>query len=483
MAVKFRIVALHDTQFNLLSVAADRRTPREESMKETVYCLPLEHDDSRKAALGWLILGLFALIASGLFAVLLVLSRTPKIQDAIPWIDFFHTALVVHVDLSVLIWFVAFCGVLWTLACPPRGLGWNRLSLAIATLGTLVVTVSPFLGAGDPLMNNYIPVLQHPLFFVGLGLFGLGMAGQSALAVAHGFPRSGDNALKIGAYTAAWAAVLSLLALLWTYQLVPAEREGRAYFETLFWGGGHIVQVAYTQGMLVSWLWLASALGLRRLLSPRLTVVLLILGFAPVLLFPMFYLDGVSSVGYTLNFTRFMEYGGGIAALPIGGSILAALLWERGRAGVPPEHLPLRAALITSLLLFGAGGVLGFLITGVNTVIPAHYHGSIVGVTLAFMGMTYYLLPRFGFRAPVGRLAHWQPYVYALGQLFHIAGLAWSGFHGVARKTAGSAQGLEGFSEIAGMALMGLGGLISIIGGILFLVVALRAMWPGKKST
>jgi heme/copper-type cytochrome/quinol oxidase subunit 1 len=309
------------------------------------------------------------------------------------------------------------------------------------------------------------------------------MAGQSALAVVYGSPRFGDNALKTGAYTAAWAAVLSLLALLWTYLLVPVDREGRAYFETLFWGGGHIVQVAYTQMMLVSWLWLASALGMRRLLTPWLATALLFLGFAPVLLFPLFYLDGVSSTGYTLNFTRFMEYGGGIAALPIGASILAAFLWERDRAGVPPEHLPLRAALITSLFLFGAGGVLGFLITGVNTVIPAHYHGSIVGVTLAFMGMTYYLLPQLGFRAPVGRLAHWQPYIYAFGQLLHISGLAWSGFYGVARKTAGSAQGLEGFSEIAGMALMGLGGLISIIGGILFLVVALQAMWPGKKTT
>ena len=44
------------------------------------------------------------------------------------------------------------------------------------------------------------------------------------------------------------------------------------------------------------------------------------------------------------------------------------------------------------------------------------------------------------------------------------------------RKTAGLAQGLEHLSEFAGMALMGLGGLISVIGGLLFLLVAYKAI-------
>ena len=116
------------------------------------------------------------------------------------------------------------------------------------------------------------------------------------------------------------------------------------------------------------------------------------------------------------------------------------------------------------------------MIEGINVVIPAHYHGSIVGVTLAFMGLTYFLLPRLGFGRPEGRMAHWQPYIYGGGQLMHITGLAWSGGYGVQRKTAGAAQGLENLPEIAGMPLMGMGGLVAIIGGILFLVVAINAM-------
>ena len=44
------------------------------------------------------------------------------------------------------------------------------------------------------------------------------------------------------------------------------------------------------------------------------------------------------------------------------------------------------------------------------------------------------------------------------------------------RKTAGAAQVLRTPQEVAGMGVMGLGGLIAVIGGIMFIVVVLRAM-------
>ena len=125
-------------------------------------------------------------------------------------------------------------------------------------------------------------------------------------------------------------------------------------------------------------------------------------------------------------------------------------------------------------MLFAAGGLLGASIAGVNTIIPAHYHGSIVGVTLALMGLTYHLLPQLGFGAAEGRMARWQPGVYAAGQVLHVSGLAASGALGIQRKTAGAAQGLEGVAK-AFMGLMGLGGLLAVIGGILFVLVVLRA--------
>ena len=44
------------------------------------------------------------------------------------------------------------------------------------------------------------------------------------------------------------------------------------------------------------------------------------------------------------------------------------------------------------------------------------------------------------------------------------------------RKVAGAEQGLHGFAQTAGMGLMGFGGLIAVIGGVIFLVVVFKAM-------
>lgn len=87
----------------------------------------------------------------------------------------------------------------------------------------------------------------------------------------------------------------------------------------------------------------------------------------------------------------------------------------------------MKSAFVASFTLFALGGVLGYLIQGVNVVIPAHYHGSTVGVTLAFMGLAYVLLPSLGFARAEGSMAIWQPYVYGFGQLVHVLGLARSG--------------------------------------------------------
>jgi hypothetical protein len=58
----------------------------------------------------------------------------------------------------------------------------------------------------------------------------------------------------------------------------------------------------------------------------------------------------------------------------------------------------------------------------------------------------------------------------------HIGGLVWSGGYGVQRKVAGAEQVLRTTGEIAGMGLMGAGGLLAIAGGLLFVIVVLQAM-------
>jgi len=441
---------------------------------KTASAVPIE----APLASAWLLLGIGALALAGIFAVLLVLARTPGVQSVFPWVDFFRTALVVHVDQSVLIWFLAFSGSLWTLKISQQGRVLQVVGLGLALLGTLVIALAPFLGAGDPLMNNYVPVLQHPLFHIGLGLFGLGMVAPVA-ASAFAIPVlsaawTDCDAVRVALITAAWAAAFALVALVWSYFQIPDTLEGQGYYEYLFWGGGHLLQFTYTQLMLAAWLWLAGNLGLRLPGGRRLPVLLLLLGILPVLATPLIHwFYGTVSAESRIAYTRLMQWGGGIAALPIGAMLLMALA---RRPQIDPSLRPQYGALLASLLLFGVGGLIGWLISGVNTVIPAHYHGSIVGVTLALMGLSYHLLPHLGFGEVPARLARIQPLVYALGQLLHVGGLAFSGAMGIQRKTAGAAQGLDRLPEIVAMGVMGLGGLLAVIGGILFVVAALVAI-------
>ncbi len=445
--------------------------------------MPIRSEHARRSVTAWLTLGLISLVAAGLFSLLLVLARTPVIQGLIPFLDFFRIALVVHVTLSVLIWLLAIAAATWSLSTTHDKPIWDRVSFSLAALGTGIIIICPFVGVGDPLMNNYVPVLQHPLFYGGLVLFALGILSHLLRALIFrsriSDKLSGTSALHAGMTISAVLTLIAILAVAASWRGLPDTMEGRVYFEFLFWGGGHVIQFSYTLVMMIAWVVLAAASGCRFELTPRLTLVFLIFLALPAITVPFLYLaHDITTAGHRLAFTELMKYGG-LSCLPLGLAV-AASLW---RADKPQgEGRYLRAALVSSLGLFVVGGILGFMIAGLDIVIPAHYHGATVGVTIAFMGLTYYLLPRLGFGELPERMATWQPYLYGGGQLLHIIGLAWSGGYGVQRKTAGAAQGLEGLSQTAGMGLMGLGGLISVIGGLLFLIVAYKSMRKGRSS-
>jgi cytochrome c oxidase subunit I len=448
------------------------------------YALPVPVDATRRAiALGWLGLALVAIIASGVFSVLLVAARTPFLAPLFPVADFFHVALVVHVDLSVLVWFVACAGLVWTLNGAARfaGLGW--FALALAAVGTALMCVAPFVGRGGPIMANYIPVLDDPVFLAGLIVFGIGFGALTLRAMAApgrvSFALEGADAQRFGLNAAAVSGAVALGAFIWSWLAVPADLAAKPYYELLWWGGGHVLQFTWTLLMLVAWLWLATLCGARVPLGPRVATLVFAIGLASVFATPVIYLAwDVASSQHRQLLTWLMRFGGGLAILPVAIALVIGL----ARANPPREPAaaaearPLRAALVASMTLFAVGGAIGFMIQGSDVRIPAHYHGSIVGVTLALMGLAYALAPRLGLGTPSTRLATLQPILYGGGQLMHIVGLVWSGGYGVQRKVAGTSQVLRSTQEVIGMGVMGLGGLIAIVGGILFVVVMLQAL-------
>ncbi|KAA3630935.1 MAG: cytochrome C oxidase subunit I, partial [Proteobacteria bacterium] len=314
------------------------------------FLLDMPAHSVRPLSTSWMLLALGALVGGGVLTVVIVLSRMPYIGDVFPWVDLFHTALVVHVDLTVLVWFLSMAGVLWTINIMPRWLWLGWLSLGMCVAGAMIITISPFLGAGGPMMTNYVPILEDPVFFTGLAVFGAGFA----LLVAHALAASrpigrkitGQGALRFGLFSSLIAALVAIGALASSYLGIPDAIEGERYYELLFWGGGHTLQFVHVQLMLVAWLWLATASGIASRLTPRVVLVLFAIGLIPVLLTPAAYISfDVASPDHLHTMTWLMRYGGGLAAVPIGLVILFNLLGAlRGRGALGDE----RSALFAS---------------------------------------------------------------------------------------------------------------------------------------
>lgn len=410
----------------------------------------------------WLLLGVTALAVAGLFSLAIVAARTPGLA-ALPWLTgVFHKALVAHVDLSVLAWFLAMACLLWSTARPGCWPMVEKAAQISFGLGIALITLSPFDPGGEAMMSNYIPVIHSPVFFLGLGLMFCGTGIMTVVALLPG-----DNPPSFPLVSAALITLIAFAAFFWSYRQMPPVIEGEQYYEMLFWGGGHVLQFTHVQMMMICWLMLFPSTQ-----GGRGYIALFSIGLVAALLAPVAYvLYDVASQEHRVFFTRLMIFANGVAPT------LLALVLLPGRWRARNRKNALWAALFMSVLLFLYGGALGGMIEGQNVVIPAHYHGSIVGVTLAFMGAAYLLLPRLGYRDPAGwKLAYWQPVVYAAGQVMHITGLAVSGGYGVLRKTPGEIADIALSTKIV-LGFMGLGGLIAIIGGLMFVVVMGRAVF------
>ncbi len=448
------------------------------------YELTVPEGFRRSLSIAWLMAAVIALLLSGVFVILIVASRTPGVEALFPFKDFFHLAIVAHVDFSVLVWFAAFGAVLWTLASRPMApiTAWG--ALAIVAIGSAMLALGPF-RPGQAIMSNYVPVLDNTLFLTGLAIFGLGILISAMRSLFYPLPGSAlpaeEGVLRFGVHTGVMALVLSFGALIWSFLTMPDYLVGPQYYEVLFWGGGHVLQFAWVQFMLVAWLWLASVSGIRIPLSPRLVLVCLLAGIVPAFLsiWGYLYFD-VGSPGHRTFFIWLMAAAGGLAAGPIGLALVIG--WWKSQRAADAHSRGLRTALLFSIALFGLGGALGFLITDSNTMVPAHYHGCIVAITLTFMALGLYLLPKFGFAPARAKAMLALPWIYGTGQLLHVIGLAFAGGHGVQRKTAGADQGLETLAQIGGMAIMGLGGLIAIVGGVLFLVAFGQAVFTRRSA-
>jgi hypothetical protein len=449
-------------------------------------CLSKEHwltsralvpETTRRLLAGWLALAIGSLVVAGIFAILVAFTRTPAVQ-LLPSANAFHLSLVAHVTFAFTVWFVAFAGALWIYAAWRANyrlnapLSWAGLS--VAALGATAMAVPAFVFQGRPYLNDYVPVIDHPLFWSGLLATGAGVSLQAVaylLAWWSGRVASVPGARQrevpesLGLVAAAVAMLLAFLTVLITAaRLEPAVPFGYR-LRVLFWGGGHLLQYLHVAATASVW-FVAGAVALgAEPPVPRVQRFLLASMVPFALAAAAAYLVWRPEALLTNHLITVLTFGGlGAASVPL--ALGAA--WGMGRTGLRPWGSPLFSGTALSFALFGIGGVMGVIGFSQDTRVPAHYHGMVGAVTLAYMAVTPTLLDLTGRRQWSERLARWQPYLYGLGLLGLMVGMHWAGGHGAPRKTFGftwaNAQALVALN------LMGLGSLLAIAGGLAFVV-------------
>jgi cytochrome c oxidase subunit 1 len=122
--------------------------------------------------------------------------------------------------------------------------------------------------------------------------------------------------------------------------------------------------------------------------------------------------------------------------------------------------------------------------------IPGHFHATVVlGTTLAFMGLTYYLIPLIARRELVGRRwAMWQPYIYGAGVALLAIGLMTAGTaYGVPRRVptldypgAPVPVDFPG-GAYAFLTVAGIGAVLALVGGAMFIGVAVMSLLRGER--
>ncbi|MBI5327998.1 MAG: cbb3-type cytochrome c oxidase subunit I, partial [Deltaproteobacteria bacterium] len=351
--------------------------------------------------------------------------------------------------------------------------------------------IAALFALGIPLFINYIPVLTHTVFYMALIVLAAGIfitLLNTFLTVWKAWKEktyTGRFPLLTFSMVISGIAVLTAIICFWLsyyFQMFGPSAKVLLDFETLFWGGGHILQFANTIAMVTAWFFLTSIVFKRFPVPDGYAKLLYLFYLLFILPAPFIYfMYDTASQGYKDAFTSLMQYGLGPSTGVFALAILIAVITSTKGNGKLPWKDPLFSSLVISMIVFAFGGFIALMIYGSNTKIPSHYHGVIGGVTLAFMGLTnhiIYILKRDIYSI---RLARIQPYIYGAGQTLFVIGMFLAGSHGVQRKTFGAAQNLDDIAKVAGMAIVGVGGLIAITGGIIFVVNSILSLTGHKK--
>lgn len=455
---------------------------------------------ARSLTQGWLLFAIASLGIAGSLAFLVAMTRTPVIR-LLSSAPSFYAILVGHVTFALIVWGLGFIATLWSYAhfgfepggWPASQSSAARWGLFLAAAGCGMILVSVLAGRGSPSLNDYIPILDDPVFFVGYAAFSAGIL-VALLRFVFTAVRRWET-LSLTTFGLVCTATCVLLAVatfvVALLRILPGYDPafGPLPYQAIAWGAGHALQYAYVAAMVVAWQTLTAALG-----APPVNQLAARWAYA---LYPLFALS--IPFLYLLNeptglptLTRASVWLGAGLSLPtlLHVLLLAHAAFRKPKSAFPHQPSSIRqgwrrpegTALAFSLLLYGLGSLLEPS-RGAGTLrVPAHYHAAVGAMTVAFMGLTYNLLPKIGSELHSRRWARWQPIPFGVGLTTLIAALSWAGALGAPRKTFDVAADAAGVAWLLPMGLMGLGGILAVAGGVAFVVNVLISLIAHRAS-
>ncbi len=463
----------------------------------------------------------------GILGLLVAMTRWPAVH--LLSVDWFYLALTAH-GINVLIFWIIFfeiavlyfaSAVLLNCRLATPRIAWAAFALMV--IGAVMNNVAVFQGESSVMFTSYVPMPAKPHFYLGLILFAVGALvavfvffGTLVVARQERTYEGSVPLVTFGAITAAIIAVWTITsgaialvpAFFWSIGLVSYVDS--LMYRVIWWGLGHSSQQVNVAAHVAVWYAIAALVLGAKPLSEKVSRSAFLLYIAFLQLASAHHIltdPGVTSEWKVFN-TSYAMYlavlGSMIHGLSIPGAIEAAQrrngfthgVFEWLRKG--PWGNPAFAALVLSVAMFGiAGGITGVVLGAEqlnllmhNTLyVPGHFHATVVaGTTLAFMGITYPLVPLIFRREIVfKRMAQWQPYLFGIGALGISLFMMGAGTLGVSRRnwdiTFADAPVPFDYPPAAYL-MLGLNGIFAImatIGGIMFIVVVVSSILFGAK--
>jgi cytochrome c oxidase subunit 1 len=469
------------------------------------------------------------LAIGGLFGLLVALTRWQAIH-LLPS-DLFYLVLTAHGLDVLLVWIIFFevavlyfaSAVLLNCRLATPRMAW--VAFALMLIGALITNVTVLQGGSSVMFTSYVPMKASPNFYLGLILFAVGaliacfiFLGTLVIAKEEKTYEGSVPLVTFGALTACIIAIFTIasgaiiLLPTWLWSLGYISHIDTVMYKLVWWGMGHSSQQINVSAQVAIWYAVAAiVLGAKPLSEKvsRTAFFLYILFLQLACAHHMLVEPGLSAEWKVFN-TSYAMYlavlGSLIHGMTVPGAIEAAQRKNGYTRGAfdwlrrAPWGNPAFAGMFLSLVLFGFLGGISGVVLGTEQInlmlhntlyVPGHFHATVVaGTTLAFMAITYLLLPLIFQKQVIWpKLAKMQPYLFGIG----VAGISLfmmgAGTLGVSRRhwdISFADAALTFKYPAAAFLMLGLNGIFAIIaavGGLLFVLIAVGTLLWGKPVT